>query len=257
MKNFEQELEQIKTNLLKNFIDPTPNNSLKNFIVKGKFIRSSLAVLYLKSHNCAITEDIYKILEVGETIHSASLLHDDVIDNAKTRRNETVIAEQFSSKVSILAGDLLIAKSIKKLLELNNNEIIEIFRDCTEKMSISEIKQFFLRGKLISEEDYISICEGKTANLFAAILKSCAAISNISKVTLASNELIWMLVNILVKYATLLDIVVAATVTAASDAKSLVLIAAIHTIKIITGYIEFINILPIISIILFFEINFL
>ena len=181
MKNFEQELEQIKTNLLKNFIDPTPNNSLKNFIVKGKFIRSSLAVLYLKSHNCAITEDIYKILEVGETIHSASLLHDDVIDNAKTRRNETVIAEQFSSKVSILAGDLLIAKSIKKLLELNNNEIIEIFRDCTEKMSISEIKQFFLRGKLISEEDYISICEGKTANLFAAILKSCAAISNISK----------------------------------------------------------------------------
>ena len=180
MKIYEQEIEQIKTNLLKNFIDPIPNNSLKNFIVKGKFIRSSLAVLYLKARNCVITEDIYKILEVGEIIHSASLLHDDVIDNAKTRRNETVIAEQFSSKISILAGDLLIAKSIKRLLDLDNNEIIELFRECTEKMSISEIKQFFLRGKKISAEDYINICEGKTANLFATILKSCALISNIS-----------------------------------------------------------------------------
>lgn len=179
MMSFEQEINQIKTSLLKNFIDPIPNDSLKNFIVKGKFVRSALAILYLKASNCHISEGIYKILEAGELIHSASLLHDDVIDNAKIRRNETVIAKQFDSKISILAGDLLISKSIKKLLELNNPDILELFRCCTEKMAGSEIEQYFLRSKKTTFESYIEICKGKTANLFATILESCAIIANL------------------------------------------------------------------------------
>ena len=167
-------IKKIKQNISANIEEIIPDESLKEFITGGKFIRSRLTLLYLKSQNCKISEDIYRILEVGELIHSASLLHDDVIDGAKNRRNKTTIANKYSSKVSILAGDYLISKAIEKLLELNDNKILEIFRGCTEKMSTAEVKQFFLRGQIPASEDYIEICKDKTAMLFAAILESCA-----------------------------------------------------------------------------------
>lgn len=182
MKIIEKELFAIKRETQEGLIDPIPNNALVDFISSGsKLIRSTIAIYYLKSQNIEISENITKILAAGEIIHNASLLHDDVLDDADTRRGISTMAKNFSSKISILAGDFLLSSAIEKLLEINNSNILKIFQECTKRMSEAEIKQYFLRGKMPNTQEYLDICKGKTASLFSAIFESCAIVSNINQ----------------------------------------------------------------------------
>ena len=183
MDIIQKELDIIKKELVRNFVDPILDNELTDFIVSGsKFIRSSLAILYLKSQGVEISEKVYTILSVGELLHNASLLHDDVLDEAETRRNKITIAKNFSPKVSILAGDYLLTYAIEKLMVLEDYKILEIFKNTTKQMVQAEIKQYFLRKKLPLLEEYLLICKGKTASLFSGILESCALVSGMDSI---------------------------------------------------------------------------
>lgn len=152
------------------------NNFLKS---PRKRIRSLVAILYLKAFSQNIDEQIINILTAGELIHNASILHDDVIDDAETRRGNITIGKKFAPEISILTGDFLLSIAIEKIMALKNWDIVEIFQKCTKKMSEAEIKQYFLRGKLPQIDEYIEIAEGKTANLFEAIFTSCAILTQI------------------------------------------------------------------------------
>lgn len=179
----QKELEILKERLVQDFVEPLSGNTLKDFLLSGsKFIRSRLAILYLKSQGVEINDDIYRILVAGEIIHSASLLHDDVIDVADRRRGKMTISKMFNSKISILAGDYLLSNAIEKLIKLENFTIIDSFKTCTKEMAEAEIKQYFLRGTVPSVEDYIRICKGKTANLFSVILETTSLVSNLDLV---------------------------------------------------------------------------
>ncbi len=147
----------------------------------SKRIRSKLAILYLKYKGVNLSSEIYNILSAGELIHNASLLHDDVIDDAESRRGKTTIGVKISPKISILAGDYLVSKAMSKILGVNNPEIFNIFETCIKNMCEAEFKQFFLRGQIPTEDDYINICNGKTACLFASILESCAILADINR----------------------------------------------------------------------------
>ncbi len=177
MNIIQNELTIVKEELVRDFIDPISGNVLRDFLLNGsKYIRSTLAVLYLKTQNFEINDNVYKILSAGELIHNASLLHDDVLDAAETRRDKQAIWKEFSPNISILAGDYLLTTAIEKLPELNSFELLKKFKNCTKQMVEAEIKQYFLRGTVPSLDDYISVCCGKTAVLFATILESCAQI---------------------------------------------------------------------------------
>jgi len=179
MKSINIDLEKVKSEIGRAFIEPLENDILKDFLIgESKYIRSLVTILYFKSQNVFLNEEVYKIIASGEIIHSASLLHDDVIDNANIRRGKSTIAKVFSPKISILAGDYLIAFATEKLLELNNDEILTLFKDCIKKMCKAEIRQYFTRESLISQHEYIEICKDKTANLFKTILESCSLILN-------------------------------------------------------------------------------
>lgn len=181
MKHIEQELEIIKEEIAKSFENGIFLDELKKFVLVGsKFIRSTLAVLYLKANNKEFNFDMAKIIASCEIIHNASLLHDDVIDDAKERRGEATFAARFCSKVSILAGDYLLSKAIAKLAGLNKNDALADFQECAEKMIEAEIQQYFLRGNLPTEVEYIEICKQKTAKLFATTLKACAKQANLN-----------------------------------------------------------------------------
>ena len=93
----------------------------------SKRIRSTITSLYIKALDKKVLPQCIKIMAAGEIIHNASLLHDDVIDNAKTRRGETTIGEVFSPYVSILSGDYLLSIATEKLMEVNDNNILKIF----------------------------------------------------------------------------------------------------------------------------------
>ena len=180
MKIIEPELKTVKEEITRDFKDPLSNNALLNFISgSSKRIRSTLAILYIKAHGVSLSPDIYPLLAAGEMIHDASLLQDDVLDEAELRRQESTIAHKFNPKISILSADYLLSGAMEKLLKLDNKDILEIFKDCTIKMSTAEIKQYFLRGKKPSKKEYIEICAGKTASLFEAILTSAVLLSGL------------------------------------------------------------------------------
>ena len=131
MKSINNDLEKVKSEIGRAFIEPLENDILKDFLIgESKYISSLVTILYFKSQNVFLNEEVYKIIASGEIIHSASLLHDDVIDNANIRRGKSTIAKVFSPKISILAGDYLIAFATEKILELNNDGILTLFKDC-------------------------------------------------------------------------------------------------------------------------------
>ena len=180
MEIIQSELNTVKKYILENFEDPFPENKLEKFINgKSKMIRSAIAILWIKANNAELSDNIYKILSAGEIIHNASLLHDDVVDNAETRRSEKTFALEFNPKISILAGDFLVSYAIEKLNSINNQHIINNFKNCIKDMASAEIRQYFLRNTKPDIDTYIEICRGKTANLFRTIMESCALAANI------------------------------------------------------------------------------
>ena len=183
MKYLEPDLDRVKTCLKANFVEPFTNNELTKFLIgESKFIRSKLAILYFKAQNLDFDAQIYNILAVGEIIHNSSLLHDDVLDNADSRRGNPTLSKLFGNKISILAGDYLLVYAIEKLLSLQNSNIIEVFKNCTKKMCESEIQQFLKRGIVPSEDEYLQFCSGKTAELYSAIFESIALVSKLDVV---------------------------------------------------------------------------
>lgn len=154
---------------------------LNKFLMSPKKrIRSIITILFLKSLGVNnLKKETYNILLAGELIHNASLLHDDVIDEADKRRECSTISNIFSPKISILLGDLLVSYAVENLIS-TDNIIIKNFQTCIKKMSLAEVQQFLSRGKVINENEYIDICEGKTSALFIAILKSAFYIENLN-----------------------------------------------------------------------------
>ena len=178
------ELDIINKNICNNLDELLPENEMISFLNNGsKRIRSKLAVLYIKANNKNLDNNVYKIITAGELIHNASLLHDDVIDESEKRRGITTIGNKYSPKISILCGDYVVSSAIELLLKLNNNTISNIFNECVKNMAKAEIKQYFLRNKIPSKDEYINICKGKTGGLFAAVLESCALYLNLDRIT--------------------------------------------------------------------------
>ena len=177
-----EELEHIDNRIsdLK-FKDNIIYNKLNDFLLSpSKRIRSIITILYLRAHEIKITDKIVDILCTTELIHNASLLHDDVIDDALIRRNQTTIAKQFSPKISILTGDCLISCAMDILLNLNNTDFLNKFKKCITAMCEAEIQQYLLRNKVPDIKTYIQICEGKTSELFKTALFCSAQTSGIN-----------------------------------------------------------------------------
>ena len=169
-----------KINTIINHLE-IPNELLAFLQTPSQRIRSIISLLYLKAHNKKITDNIYSILVAGEIIHNSSLLHDDVIDDAEYRRNNVTLAKKYGNHMSVILGDLLLSTAFEFILKINNQEIFANFNQCVQEMCKAEIIQYNLRGQKYQIEEYIKICEGKTAYLFMTILKNCAIISDLEQ----------------------------------------------------------------------------
>ncbi len=151
---------------------------LDNLLLRNaKRIRPRLAFLYIMACQGGITEEQTKIISAGEILHTASLIHDDIIDDASLRRGMRTLHSVFDSKFAVLAGDFLASFGMKKIIRLNNTEIISLFHETFEKMCKAEISQYIKRGEIPSMEEYLLKTTGKTASLFASILKGAAILS--------------------------------------------------------------------------------
>ena len=133
----------------------------------GKRLRPLLHLLITKMSGYRGGHDI-KIAAVVEMIHSATLLHDDVIDKSDMRRHRNTANNLWGEKVSILVGDLLLANSLSILSDSGDNKIIKVVAKAAETIVHAELKQMLYSHDIeISYEKYIEVISGKTAELFA------------------------------------------------------------------------------------------
>jgi octaprenyl-diphosphate synthase len=104
-----------------------------------------------------------------ETIHTASLLHDDIIDNSKTRRGRESAHAKWGPNITVLLGDYLYIKTIGRSLRSKHRQIVEILTDTSSKMIEGELNEYYVSWNLdINEKDYLDIINKKTASLFSA-----------------------------------------------------------------------------------------
>jgi octaprenyl-diphosphate synthase len=147
---------------------------IMHYIVKrkGKQLRPMFVLLSARLGG-EINESSYRAASLVELLHTATLVHDDVVDEAMERRGFFSINALWKNKIAVLVGDYLLSKGL--LLSLNNDDfkVLQILSDAVRLMSEGELLQLEKSRNLnLKEEVYYEIIKGKTASLLAA---ACAA----------------------------------------------------------------------------------
>ena len=163
-----------KTNLL---------NQIAYHIISsgGKRIRPLLTIATCKlftSDEKTLNKSIYLASSI-EFIHTATLLHDDVVDSSNTRRNNPTANYIWGNKSSILVGDFLFSQAFKQMIKTENLKVLEILANISAKIAEAEVWQLELIGNLhIKFDEYINLITAKTANLFSAACLCSSILSN-------------------------------------------------------------------------------
>jgi octaprenyl-diphosphate synthase len=148
-------------------------NIILNYILrrKGKQMRPLLVFLTARL-NGVIAESTYIAATCIELLHTASLVHDDVVDDASERRGSLSINALWNSKIAVLLGDYLLSTGMHICVEKSRYDMLEIISEAVKSMSEGELLQLQKARKLnIKEEDYYKIIISKTA----ALLSACTA----------------------------------------------------------------------------------
>jgi len=146
--------------------------SLYRKLPAGKRLRAKL-ILYIAGNNILSV----MLASIVEMIHAASLLHDDVIDDAMTRRNKPSINAIYGNKLAIMLGDVLYSKGFNEL-SIMDAKIAQIISDAVIKLSIGELDDVGLSKTFNTNKDqYIKMIYGKTASLIEASAHAAALLS--------------------------------------------------------------------------------
>jgi octaprenyl-diphosphate synthase len=139
---------------------------------KGKQMRPMFVLLSAKLHG-EINDSSYRAASLVELLHTATLVHDDVVDDALERRGMFSINALWKNKIAVLVGDYLLSKGLLLSLENKDFDILTILSNAVKKMSEGELLQIEKTRNLNFDESiYYEIINGKTASLLAS---SCGA----------------------------------------------------------------------------------
>ena len=138
---------------------------------KGKQLRPRLCLLSAKL--CGEpTENTYRAAALIEMIHVATLIHDDVVDDANLRRGWPSVNRVWKNKLSILVGDFMFSKALTNMIHLKDFDALDILSSTAQRLSQGEIQQIEKAiKKNMTEEVYYQMVSDKTASLFSAACK--------------------------------------------------------------------------------------
>jgi octaprenyl-diphosphate synthase len=149
----------------------------------GKRVRPAL--LLLATAACggrAADKNVVRLATVMEMLHTATLVHDDIIDNADLRRNRASVNARFGNQSAVLMGDWLYMSAFETSLKERSLEILDILTRLTRKMTEGELIQLTMLGRSdISEDEYFDILQRKTAYLFSACCEIGAILGGAAK----------------------------------------------------------------------------
>ena len=159
-------------------------NRITHYIIKrkGKQMRPMLIFLcskLLSSGN--VNEKVYRGAAVIELIHTATLIHDDVVDESNKRRGFFSINAIWKNKIAVLVGDFLLSKGMLLCIDNKDYDILDVISESVKQMSEGELLQIEKAKKLdIDEETYFEIIKKKTASLISSCCKIAAVSVNSS-----------------------------------------------------------------------------
>ncbi len=173
--------EKIKTKLIS---DVELVQKMTDYHIKtgGKRLRALLTLGTAKL--CGYTKgsrDV-NLAACVELIHSATLMHDDVIDEGVVRRGKETLNRVWNNHSSVLVGDYLLSRCFEMMVEDGNIEVLKLLSSTSSKIAQGEVLQLQHKGEVdMLEETYLKIISAKTAELFAAATKVGAILSNSNK----------------------------------------------------------------------------
>lgn len=147
---------------------------IMRFIIKRKGKQMRPMFVFLSARIAGqVTEQTYRAASMIELLHTATLVHDDIVDDANQRRGFFSINALFKNKVAVLVGDYLLSKGLLLAVQHKDYTILEIVSEAVRAMSEGELLQIEKTRKLNIQEDvYFEIIKNKTASLLAS---SCAS----------------------------------------------------------------------------------
>ncbi len=174
------EIEKQLAENLKPYLDLVSEVAHHILFAGGKRLRPLLLVLAAKI--CGYKEMYAKnVATAMEYLHAATLLHDDVIDDAALRRGKTVAHSVYGNAITILVGDFLLSRALAICADSGKIEVMRIVADLTEHMSTGEVHQLMRKGDVsLNEDEYMEVIRRKTAFLFQAACRVSAVIAEAS-----------------------------------------------------------------------------
>ena len=177
------ELEKVEVKLINDLSSEVPLiNKVGGYIIGsgGKRFRPLMLLLVAKYWNYSGEEHI-PLACIFEYIHTATLLHDDVLDNAEVRRGNSSVNSVWGNRTSVLVGDFLISMAFSHLIKIGNLKIMKVVSDAATQMAEGETMQTERSGDPnLTEEEYITIISNKTASSIAAACQVGAILGNSS-----------------------------------------------------------------------------
>ena len=162
-------------------------NRITHYVVKrkGKQMRPMFVFLTAKmmSNNGSVNEKVFRAASIIELIHTATLIHDDVVDSSDKRRGFFSLNALWKNKIAVLVGDFLLSKGMLLCIDNDDFDLLKIISKSVKDMSQGELLQIEKARRLdIDEETYFNIITKKTASLIASCCALGAAASNSSKI---------------------------------------------------------------------------
>lgn len=145
-------------------------NQISNYIIGagGKRIRPRLVLLFAQANGYCGT-DHYEMAAVVEFIHTATLLHDDVVDESSLRRGRATANAMFGNAASVLVGDFLYSRSFQMMVSINQMRVLDVLADATNVIAEGEVLQLLnMHDPDLAVDDYLRVIRFKTAKLFEA-----------------------------------------------------------------------------------------
>lgn len=145
-------------------------NQVSKHIIEGGGKRMRPQCLINLAGMVGEVKDIhYQLAAIIEFIHTATLLHDDVVDESEQRRHSQTANVRFGNSASILVGDFIYSRSFQMMVELNNIEIMDVLAYTTNKIAEGEVLQLINKHNVeLSDDQYNEIVQSKTGVLFEA-----------------------------------------------------------------------------------------
>ena len=161
---------------------------------KGKQIRPTLVLLFAKMFSKGdLTQKSYRAANLVELIHSASLIHDDIVDDSHIRRNFLTLNALWKNKISVLVGDFFLSKALLLSTENKDYDLLNEVSLAVKEISEGELFQIQKsRSFSLSEKEYLDLISKKTASLFACCCKVgsiSSGIKDLDKINTFGNYL--------------------------------------------------------------------